>query len=151
MVMPGARLTASNGPLVGRIGGPLPCPQTYDSGMATASNSARRTPQTVRGAVATALRAARSAGRLQPWHEPGAAVALKLAAALSRKDVSTQELVRLSASLRATLEALPLAPTDMPPVPPPDEGGSGEPDAVDRELAAIVGSGPTLGDQTHPV
>lgn len=129
----------------------MPRPQTYDSDMATASNSTRRTPQTVRGAVAAALKAAREAGRLQPWHEPGAAVAMKLAAALSRKDLEPDRLVRLSASLRATLEALPLAPADVPPPVPPDEGGSGEPDAVDRELAEIVGSGPTMGDQTHPV
>lgn len=89
---------------------------------------------------------------MQPWHEPAAVIAVKLARSMDRKDLPPAELMRLSASLRSTLDALPLAAVSV--VPPADvpEGDSDadEPDEIDRELADIVGSGPSLGDPTHP-
>lgn len=102
----------------------------------------------MRAAVVAALDEARRAGRLQPWHEPDAAVALKLATALGKK-LATGELVRLSSGLRAALASLPLRPTGAQP-PADGEAVGDEPDEVDRELAEIVGSGPTVGDTAHP-
>lgn len=102
----------------------------------------------MRAAVVAAIDEARTAGRLQAWHEPDAAVALRLAGALGKRGLPNGELVRLSSALRLALGALPLRPDG--PAPAEDGGGADEPDDVDRELAEIVGSDPTLGDQTHP-
>lgn len=120
--------------------------------MATA---ARARGRTVRAAVAAAISAARDAGRLQPWHEPGAAVALKVAAALTRKDVSTADLTRLSTELRKLLEELPLAPATAPKGgdgdgtgPAAGRAGEGYPRPVG--LASGVGAGAEVGDTALP-
>jgi hypothetical protein len=111
--------------------------------------------RSVRSAVAAAISEAREAGRLQPWHEPGAAVALKVAAALTRKDVSTTDLTRLSTELRKLLEDLPLAPDPAPkagdddrPVAASDRAGEGRPHPIG--LATGMGTRPTVGDTALP-
>lgn len=119
----------------------------YPERMTTAADSTRRTPRTVRAAVVAAIDEARNAGRLKAWHEPDAAVALRLAGALGKRGLPNGELVRLSSALRLALGALPLRPEGAPPA--DGEADPDEPDDVDRELAEIVGSGPTVGDTAH--
>ena len=109
---------------------------------------------TVRAATAAAIKAARDAGRLKTWHEPAAAVALKLAAALTPKELPSTELVRLSNELDKMLSRLPLAE------PGPERGtddrsaaatgGAGEAGSQSPRLAAVVGTGPEVGDTALP-
>lgn len=121
--------------------------------MATA---ARGRGRTVRAAVAEAIKAARDAGRLKPWHEPAAAVALKLATALTPAKLASTELVRLSTELDKMLSRLPLAEESTPGTGGGGDGsaaaagGSGEGDSRAVGLAAGVGSGAKVGDTALP-
>jgi hypothetical protein len=111
-------------------------------------------PTTVRAAVVSAIAAARAAGRLEVWHEPDAAIAVRLAAALGRQKTSTADQVRLSAELRKVLDGLPLAPVTAKGVEDdgatPPAGSSGTRESRPPGLAAGVGPGPTVGDTALP-
>ena len=120
--------------------------------MATA---ARARGRTVRAAVGKAIRAARSAGRLEAWHEPAAAVAQKVATAMDADELPSGELVRLSGELQKLLNGLPLAPETAPKGGDGDgtgsaAGGAGEGDAQPVGLASGVGSGAAVGDTALP-
>lgn len=110
---------------------------------------------TVHVAVSRAIQAARVAGRIKPWHEPAAAVALKLAKALTPAKLASTELVRLSNELDKQLSRLPLADQAEP----SGGGRDGSGDSSDSAgagvaraagLASGVGSGPTVGDTALP-
>lgn len=111
---------------------------------------------TVKGSTQRAIRAARAAGRLRDWHEPTAAVATKLAAALDKADLPSSELVRLAGELDKALSRLPLAETTKPDGgergdgPAAASSGSGESDSLPAGLAPGVGSGPEVGDTALP-
>lgn len=111
---------------------------------------------TVRSATAAAIKAARDAGRLKAWHEPAAAVALKLAAALTPAKLASAELVRLSNELDKMLSRLPLAEPTEPERgergdgPPAATGGTGEAGPQPPRLASVMGTGPTVGDTALP-
>jgi hypothetical protein len=107
---------------------------------------------TVRSAVAAAIKTAREAGRLRPDHEPSAAVALRIAGELGKRELSITDLTRLSTELTKLLDRLPLAPDTAR---PKGDAGDGSPAAADRPgegltrsigLASGVGAGPTVGD-----
>lgn len=108
----------------------------------------------MKASVSAAIRAARTAGRLKPWHEPAAAVATKLAGSLDAAELSTMDLTRLSGELDKMLSRLPLAE----PGPErsgddrsgPAAGGAGEGESRTVGLAAVVGSGPEVGDTALP-
>lgn len=92
---------------------------------------------------------------MEAWHEPAAAVALKVAAALGRPKLPIADLVRLSGELQKLLTGLPLAPEtpakgagdDGPAAP---AGGSGEGRSHPVGLASGVGSIPEVGDTALP-
>lgn len=116
--------------------------------------AAKTSGRTVRAAVADAISAARTGGRLEPWHEPAAAVALKVAAALGRQKLPIADLVRLSGELQKLLAGLPLAPEtpkgagdDGPAAP---AGGPGEGRSHPVGLAIVLGSAPEMGDTALP-
>jgi len=120
--------------------------------MATA---ARTRGRTVRAAVAGAIQAARDAGRLKSWHEPHAAVAIKLATALTPAKLPISELVRLSSELDKALNRLPLAEETRPERgngdgPAAAAGGPGPVDPRTPGLALVVGSTPEVGDTALP-
>jgi hypothetical protein len=120
--------------------------------MATAPGTRGRT---IRAAVAAAIEEAREAGRIEPHHEPDAAVALRVAGALGRPKVSTTDLVRLSGELRKLLDRLPLTDKAAPGGAGADDGdaaagGAGRDDARAAGLALVVGAGPEVGDTALP-
>jgi hypothetical protein len=95
-------------------------------------------------AVRRVVNHARSDARWRPAHELTAVLALKVAARLD--DAPTAgEAVRLTRELRSLMAELP----DGVPAPPDPGGGEGERDAIDDELAEIVGSGPEMGHAAH--
>jgi hypothetical protein len=83
---------------------------------------------------------------MRPGHEPYAALARKVAAAIDG-DVSIADLTRLSSRLEVLLSRLPLGeeadPGDRPPI---AAGGAGEVGPQPVGLAAVMGSGPAVGD-----
>lgn len=111
---------------------------------------------TVHVAVSRAIQAAREADRIRPWHEPAAAIALKLANALTPAKLASTELVRLANELDKQLSRLPLAETTEPDGGEARDGagsaaGSAGPvDSRPAGLASGVGSGPTVGDTALP-
>jgi hypothetical protein len=111
---------------------------------------------TVRGAANRAILAARKAGRLKPWHEPHAAVALKLAAALDKPELPPAELVKLAGELDKAMARLPLAEVAVPDGgergdgPAAASGGAGAVGSQPVGLASGVGSGPEVGDTALP-
>lgn len=117
--------------------------------------AARSSGRTVRAAVAAAIQAARDAGRIKPWHEPAAAVAMKLAIALTPAKLASTELVRLSNELDKMLSRLPLAEEATPTGGNGDgsaasAGGAGADGAHPVGLAPVVGSIPQVGDTALP-
>src|SRR5690348_9219874 len=93
------------------------------------------------------LRVARGDAQWSPGHELTATMALKIAGQLDSA-TGAGEVVRLTRELASLMAMLP----NGTPAPAPDpEGGDGgdDEDAIDRELAEIVGTGPEVGDQTH--
>lgn len=118
--------------------------------------AARGSGRTVRAAVTTAIQAARDAGRIKPWHEPAAAVAMKLATALNPAKLASTELVRLSNELDKMLSRLPLAEETEPERggegdgPDPAAGGPGQGRSHPVGLAVVVGSAPEMGDTALP-
>ena len=109
----------------------------------------------MRTATTKAIKAARDAGRIKPWHEPSVAIAIKLSAALSGPKLAIAELIRLSESLDKVMARLPLAETTTSdggsgdgPTPPTPSAGPG--DAHPVGLAAGVGAGPEVGDTALP-
>jgi hypothetical protein len=110
---------------------------------------------TVHVAVSRAIQAARAADRIKPWHEPAAAVALKLAKALTPAKLASTELVRLSNELDKQLSRLPLAEQAEPNGGGRDGSGSaadrvGEDRARPVGLEPQVGAGPAVGDTALP-
>jgi hypothetical protein len=111
---------------------------------------------TVHVAVSRAIQAAREDGRLKPWHEPAAAVALKLAKALTPAKLASTELVRLSNELDKQLSRLPLAETTTSDGGPAGDGtgstagGASESSPRPAGLAPGVGAGPEVGDTSLP-
>lgn len=95
-------------------------------------------------AVRRVLRVARADARWSPAHELTATLALKVATQLDSV-TAAGEVVRLTRELGALMAKLP----DGTPAPPDPEGGDGDDDPIDRELAEIVGAGPALGDPAH--
>lgn len=98
--------------------------------------------------VRRVIRAARADARWSPAHELTGVLAVKIATQLEAA-TGGAEVVRLTRELRALMALLPQG---VPaPVPPDDEGGADddEGDPIDRELAEIVGTGPTVGDTSH--
>lgn len=103
-------------------------------------------PRSIASAVRRSLEVARGNVGWSAAHEVTAVLAVKLARQLSAAE-STSDVVRLTRELRSLMATLP----DGLPAPlPPDSGEEATGDDVDAELAAIVGSGPTLGDSTYP-
>lgn len=94
-------------------------------------------------AVGRVLRAARQRADWTARHELTAVLATKLARQLDAAE-SSSEVVRLTREITALIGTLP---GEKPA--PPDPGGDDEPDAIDRELEAIVGAGPEVGDSPH--
>lgn len=111
---------------------------------------------TVQVAVSRAIQAARTAGRIKPWHEPAAAIALKLAKALTPAKLASTELVRLSNELDKQLSRLPLAETTTSDGGPAGDGTgfasprSSENGSRSARLESEVGSGPKVGDTALP-
>lgn len=102
-------------------------------------------PRTMTAAVRAAVNHARKAGRLQPWHEPEALLAARLAARLDDPETPRVELAKLASELRAALGSLPLA--DSVEAGGDDHGGGGGADEpAGPDLAGLTRSGPTLGD-----
>ncbi len=102
-------------------------------------------PRTMTAAVRAAVNHARKAGRLQPWHEPEALLAARLAARLDDPETPRVELAKLASELRAALGSLPLADQ----VAGGDGAGGrgpGEDDPAGPDLAGLTRTGPTLGD-----
>jgi hypothetical protein len=117
--------------------------------------AAKSSGRTVRAAVTLAIAEARDAGRIKPWHEPAAAVAMKLATALNPAKLASTELVRLSNELDKMLSRLPLAEETTPnggsgdgPATPAGSAGPGDPRSP--RLASVVGSSPEVGDTALP-
>lgn len=107
--------------------------------------------QSVQAAVGMAIRAARDADRMRPWHEPYAALAQKFARQATAKTTTPAELVRISTRLEALLAKLPLSDEGTPDVRPSAAGGgTGEDRARPAGLESAVGSGPEVGDTALP-
>lgn len=105
-------------------------------------------PRSIATAVRRAIDGARADARWSPAHELTAVLAVKLAKQLQAAE-STSDVVRLTRELRSVMATLP---NGAPAAPEPDaEGGdSGDgDDAIDRELAEIVGTGPEVGDPAN--
>ena len=100
-------------------------------------------PRSITTAVRRTVDAARADAAWSPAHEVTAVLAVKLAKQLQAAE-STSDVVRLTRELRSLLGALP----NGEPAPDPGAGGGGG-DAIDAELAAIVGTGPEVGDPAH--
>jgi hypothetical protein len=108
--------------------------------------STGRSPR-VSTTVARAVKAARDAGRMRPEHEPYAALARKVAAAIDTPALSTADLTRLSTQLTALLSRLPLG-EEVKPDDGPDRasGGAGTPDTRSARLETGMGTRPAVGD-----
>jgi hypothetical protein len=111
---------------------------------------------TIAAAVRKAIRTARTAGRIQSWHDPHARVAERLAKALDKPDLPVSELVRLSSELDKALSRLPLAEGNQPPQggdsdrPAAAAGGPGQGQPHPVGLASGVGPSPAVGDTALP-
>jgi hypothetical protein len=119
-----------------------------------AAGGSRPLPRSLRKSIIDAVDQARREGRFTGVHEPLAVLAARMAGRW-QTETETPELVRLSRELRFLLAALPLATpagldgdTNIG-----GEGGGGgdsdddaSPSDLDRELADLLGSGPTMGD-----
>lgn len=101
-------------------------------------------PRTMTAAVRAAVTHARKAGRLQPWHEPEALLAARLAARLDDSETPRAELAKLASELRAALGSLPLA--DLVAGGDGDAGARGADEPAGPDLAGLTRSGPTLGN-----
>lgn len=95
-------------------------------------------------AVNRVIRDGRAHADWSAAHELTAVLAVRLAKQLDAATGSA-DVVRLTREIRSLLGTLPGAT----PVPPDAEAGEDEPDAVDLELAAIVGARPEMGNAPH--
>lgn len=103
---------------------------------------ALKTSTVVRRVIAAARK--REGARWSPDQELTANLAVRMAGQLDTA-TTVSDVVRLTREVRALVAEL------APPAavrPTPDEDGDSD-DPIDRELAAIVGSGPEMGNAPH--